>query len=338
MKKLRYVFASLLVIFFALPQLRSQETKNKEEKKMTVMMIKEDEGSMTSFDTTINLDEDFDHEALTRKLKEKYGIDMQMDAEDGCHFNWTTETGDSGAVKKIRKLMGENSYIMISSDDEIEFKPDGDSKVFSFTKKIELNDDGEYKVILKKSPDDVSERKMIWYELEEEEFDGKRKILLKADKCEGNSKVIVKKMFVEKDEDAKIDVWVDADKHQKVNFNSAGSDSFVFEQGIRVKITDPDASELSAAGVKTRDKGLMVKNLELILKGEDAELSFYLSTSGKTSIKLLNSVGQKILADKVKYFPGTYRKLLGLLPHEGEYFLQITQGDSDFIKKIKITK
>ncbi len=100
---------------------------------------------------------------------------------------------------------------------------------------------------------------------------------------------------------------------------------------------DVNDEELKKLGIRSNQK-LMVEGFRVFLNEEDQlNLRFRLNESGKASVKIYDSQGNKIFSDKVKYFPGTYDKYINLKNVDKKsLYIYLGQGNASIVKKLKI--
>jgi len=106
-----------------------------------------------------------------------------------------------------------------------------------------------------------------------------------------------------------------------------------------VSAADEDMQGLKNAGVKTKNKELMVENLKFSPNPGDGKfnLSFTLRETKKVTINIYDINGNMVYTETLKDFQGDYNKQIDISQQPGgTFFLQIIQGLYDIIKKIII--
>ena len=256
-------------------------------------------------------DEFMNHDSIVKVIVKK------IDAEnDSLEKNFRFKTSD-----------GEDGYIFITSDGE----------------KIEIDGDGETKVIRLKG----SESDMIWTNDTIIEG-GNTKIIIKTDRDGDELKQMIQYIAVEKDGDD-VKTNVKKDTHVKVIKRTGDEKVWTDGEGNTHKLNDgehrfisaEDASEgdLKDAGIKGKSRTLEVENLKFSPNPSNGKfnLSFTLKEKKKVTINIYDLNGNLVYNETLKDFQGEYNKEIDISKEEsGAFFLQIVQGMYDLIKKIII--
>jgi hypothetical protein len=225
MKKNRHMYLKALVLLiaasFTFSLANAQEVK-KEEKAITIKMVKEEDGNIR-LDTTIILDEDFDgdwstvtdDEELLKKLEEM-DIDLDLDGTQKVYmikapetsqkaYFYSVETDDEGEVVVevesgsagshnvwVSEVDGDSTITIVLKSEDCKHKGhDGEHKmVVSKTMNVELEtEDGDTVITytIKTGGEDGEENVMIWHSDDNEEIS--YEILM--EKIEGDSSKII---------------------------------------------------------------------------------------------------------------------------------------------------
>jgi hypothetical protein len=108
----------------------------------------------------------------------------------------------------------------------------------------------------------------------------------------------------------------------------------------RAMLQDPSAEEKKAQGKNlSGDNKLNVERLDFYPNPNNGKfnLSFNLKDKGDTEVSIFNVEGKKVYTETLKDFSGDYSKAIDLSGSpKGIYFLNVTQGKNNLVKKIVI--
>ncbi|MCF8365965.1 MAG: T9SS type A sorting domain-containing protein, partial [Bacteroidales bacterium] len=290
-----------------------EEVKIDDDGKIKVIKLGKDAGkTLWSGDTII---EDGNSKIIIKSTK---GGD---DLEQTIEYIISDEDSDLGGKKnsgmKVMKVKGANT-IWVGDDGEVheldadnfEFVSDGDS-----ARKMKV------KVINKNG------NMTVWVDEDGEvhELEGRDYMFESGDE---NTPKQVKVKVIKKDSGQTI--WISDDKEV---FMPDGA-KYEFQPA-----SAKDKEDLKSAGVKTKDRELLVENMKFSPNPSNGKfnLSFTLKEKKKITINIYDINGNVVYTETLKDFQGEYSKEIDISNQEsGTFFLQIVQGLYDIIKKIII--
>jgi len=293
---------------------------------------------------TVDLERD-ENDKITMFLSSEINESMQNMEEQmkAFSFSFENELCDSLMKVLVKKQDAENDTLIIQRFKQMNFDTiDGSVMIFVDGENVDIDEDGNLKTIKMVTPDN----EMIWTG-DTIIVDSNSKIIIKTSKDKGKHEQTIQYITVINDSDSsrntenKVDRIVVKKKNGKNIWVDDNKEVYKLE-GAKyafVSAADEDMQGLKNAGVKTKNKELMVENLKFSPNPGDGKfnLSFTLRETKKVTINIYDINGNMVYTETLKDFQGDYNKQIDISQQPGgTFFLQIIQGLYDIIKKIII--
>ncbi len=314
---------------------QEEETKDKQEKKVTIKTVKEVDGKKIVKDTTFTVTGNDD----VKKVVKTFTMDVESDDDSNElievminvdtdeDIEWTTDKGKKVIVhaaphhghKKVMKFKsgdGEDEEVIIISPHGKHHKSykwvgeDGEEYEYDFDMKDFHHDMAEMKAEMKEIEIHILDEEGILHD-ELIELETLRE-LEELDELE-NTEVIV---FPPRPQKA---------PRMYNDFHRTNSHS--------MKVTDV---ELRDAGIKNKPDRLELDEIDIDNNDGVIELSFSLSTEGSPKVIVYNVYGDKVFNGKPEFMNNSYQLKIDLSKKQrGNYYLMIIDGNSSKTMRIR---
>lgn len=315
-----------LVMMISFPVNVLSQEKEKEVKVKTVKMV---DGKKVVKDTTFTVKDGENEPDIIRTLswvseKDSAGyitIDLEMDSiggKDGHNNVFIFKSGKDGG-KKYKYFFSDDDLkdcehsIQVLEDFDFEFD---ESKL----KEIELK--------LAEHKDKLHDMRI--------KFDGENLVMLKElekikefEELENLEEIIELKHLQKIKEFENIDIHI-----PEISYFPNHHDYFIDSHHMHDNVSD---KELRDAGIKNKPNKLELTDYDITIDDGVVGLSFVLVSEGTPKITVFNYFGDKVFSGKPELMNGKYVIRIDLSAKQnGVYYLQATQKNSSFTKKLRI--
>lgn len=314
MKKLGLALAAL--IFMGFQSYAQEKSKTPAKGEMKVVIIEDDNGNKTTFDSTFSIN---DRKKVEEILKQR-GIDFKMELSgeeikvigEGGHKviikEDINEQADENGFKKIMRIHAEGDEGMEEKEIEIIMESIGD----------------ELEVMTKQIQVDLKDGNLFEFKtdgnLSEEEIEK-----LKQDLGNEEGKFIMKTIVLDEDEDGQ--------KESRIfSFSTDVMVFFISDEG-KEELTDDLPTEI----VEKDLKSLQIEELKLFPNPNNGHFNISFDSNQKNDFQISVSDvnGRTVYEKSLTNFKGKFNEDFDLSQHEsGMYFFNIVSGDHKETKKI----
>lgn len=360
------VLFALNVVFQANAQ-KDKKDVTKKERKVTIQIVKEENGKKKVTDTTFVLKEDED---LDEVLK-KHGIESKSKSGSFASFDIKHEKDDS--LKKIQ----EEKVIVWSSDNDDSFKKviatgDGKKKIIHISDDVNFHffDDGDEMIEISKGDTTKRIRKIVRGHRMKP---GAEIMIIRKPGAPGHFRIprtyryfndsieisgftfpddsiLNKRFYFKQLQGDSMDVLIHKEfnkqfRHDLINPQFEFEfDDFDFEpvhrkyihRESKVMIEDPNEADLKNLKLEKKYKLLDLKDFMIILNSFESQLtlSFKAPEKGDLSIQMTDEKGNSFLAVELKGFEGKFEKEFRI--PRGNHILNISQNKKNYVRKVII--